>query len=649
MIVCLVEDAMNFYYPHTSLNYINLPVIFITTFSLILGPIGIVSSSIGQLIYGIAFYIHSHFSNDIFNTYVLFYPLIVLVIGFFCYKLYHTLNFKNSRLIVYLNNTYNLLSLVVTILITNGCYLIIAYSVHINILMNKSAKFGFIEHYFSIIYVVLPVTILFISILSLLNIEGYIPKNSKITSKYLKPYTSIVNYYPKLINSFLLLLTIILIVMDVVYNNEIFTNNFYGTNTLLIVLFMIILIFLKPGTKNSIEKNSRSFFEVIYLIIILQFVVMALIIYFHINSLTQFTPLNTYLFYFANTNLYMLIMIVLINLIALYFTQFFLRKYITKPLNTLSEIMTNYTSNNKSTQPDPAIYINLKDTLNEFSTHNYEVASLARSFKNMIDALEEHIKEIRYFTSKNKKINADLLFASKIQEDIIPNIFPPFPDRLEEFDIYASYNPLEDVGGDLYDYFLIDDDHLAIIIGDVSGKGVPASLFMMRVITLIKNQLLMGLSPSESFNITNKRIYAENENKMFLSSWLGIIEISSGKLTYVNAGHNTPFISHDHSDYIDLPGQSVILGVDNSAEYIQHETTLKQAKLYLYTDGVTEALSKNNEQFSRDRLLDVLNKNKHTNIKELILKIKEELYEFTSSAEQFDDEAMMIVEYRRKH
>jgi serine phosphatase RsbU (regulator of sigma subunit) len=153
----------------------------------------------------------------------------------------------------------------------------------------------------------------------------------------------------------------------------------------------------------------------------------------------------------------------------------------------------------------------------------------------------------------------------------------------------------------LYNYLLIDDDHLAIIIGDVSGKGVSASLFMMRVMTLIKDQLLLGLSPSEVFNITNKRIHDNNENKMFLSSWLGIIEISSGKLTYVNAGHNIPFISHNHSNHVDLDGSSMVLGINNNIKYIQHETTLnEQDRLYLYTDGVTEAFNKNNEQFSKE-------------------------------------------------
>ncbi|MDR2545404.1 MAG: hypothetical protein LBD03_07710 [Methanobrevibacter sp.] len=443
MIVCLVEDTVNFYYPHSPLNYISLPIIFVTTFSLILGPIGIVGSSIGQLIYGI--YTYSHFSNNTLTTYVLFYPLTVLVIGFFVYKLYHALNFKN-RLVVYLNNGYNLISLMVTILITNVFYIIIVYSVKINILGDETIKFGFIEHYFSTIYVVLPVTILFISILNLLNVDVILPKKSKykISSKYLKPCFKYANYYPKLINSLLLLLTMTLIVMAVC-NNETFTTNFYNTNTLLIVLFIIFLVFLKPSTKNSIEKNGRSFFEFISLIIIIQFVVINLLIYVHINSLTQFTPPDTYLFYFANFHLYIIIPIVLINLIIYYFTNFFLQKYITKPLNTISEIMINYTSN--KTKGYKEIPINLKDTLKDLSTNKYEVGSLAYSFKNMIDELEEYIKKLSILHLKNEKITFELLFASKIQEDILPNIFLPFPDRLEEFDIYTSYNPSEDVGG----------------------------------------------------------------------------------------------------------------------------------------------------------------------------------------------------------
>jgi len=419
MIVCLVEDTVNFYYPHSPLNYIGLPIIFVTTFSLILGPIGILGSSIGQLIYGIVFYIYSHFLNNILTTYALFYPLTVLVIGFFCYKLYHALNFKN-RLVVYLNNGYNLISLMVTILITNAFYIIITYSVRINILGNEIIKFGFIEHYFSTIYVVLPVTILFISILNLLNVDVYIPKKSKykISSKYLKPCFKYANYYPKLINSLLLLLTMTLIVMAVC-NNEIFTTNFYNTNTLLIVLFIIILVFLKPSTKNSIEKNGKSFFEFISLIIIIQFVIITLLIYIYMTSLIQFTPQNTYLFYFASTHLFHIIPIVLINLIMYYFIQFFLQKYVTKPMNTISELMKNYTSNKGYKE----IHINLKDTLKDLSTNKYEIGSLAYSFKNMIDELEEYIKKIKHLHLKMKKLLLNFYLHLKFKKIYFPIFF----------------------------------------------------------------------------------------------------------------------------------------------------------------------------------------------------------------------------------
>ncbi|MDR3223784.1 MAG: PP2C family protein-serine/threonine phosphatase [Methanobrevibacter sp.] len=267
----------------------------------------------------------------------------------------------------------------------------------------------------------------------------------------------------------------------------------------------------------------------------------------------------------------------------------------------------------------------------------------------MIENLEVYIENLKKVTGEKERIVTELSIASKIQKNILPNTLPPFPDRLNEFDIYAFSDPAKNIGGDFYDYFLIDDDHLAIVIGDVSGKGVPAALFMTRAITLVKEQAYFGLTPSKIFNNVNKRLHENNENElMFITSWFGILELSSGKLVYVNAGHDPPFISRNYSDYNTLITEpQLVLGIMDNMDYIQYETKINKGdRLYLYTDGITDGINQNNEQYSKDKLLAVLNNNKKTNIAELILKIKKDLNDFTNNMEQFDDETMLILEYR---
>lgn len=337
----------------------------------------------------------------------------------------------------------------------------------------------------------------------------------------------------------------------------------------------------------------------------------------------------------------------------------YLESHFSKPLSSISDITENYVldklnNEDETLESDEKLNEKIELVLNELDvlSHNkYDLGSLAQSFKEMIENLEIYIEDLKKVTSEKERIVTELSIASKIQKDILPNLFPPFPDRLNEFDIYAISVPAKNVGGDFYDYFLIDDDHLAIVIGDVSGKGVPAALLMTIAMTLVKEQSDFGLTPSEIFNNINKRLCENNENElMFITSWFGILELSSGKLVYVNAGHDPPFISHNYSDYNTLTTEpQLVLGIMDNMDYIQYETKINKGdRLYLYTDGIIEGVNQNNELFSKDRLLTILNNNKKTNIKELIFKIKKDLNDFTHNMEQFDDETMVILEYRNK-
>jgi sigma-B regulation protein RsbU (phosphoserine phosphatase) len=267
----------------------------------------------------------------------------------------------------------------------------------------------------------------------------------------------------------------------------------------------------------------------------------------------------------------------------------------------------------------------------------------------MILDLQIYVKNLEKVTSEKERINTELNVAKKIQADMLPNKFPAFPER-KEFDVYATNTPAKEVGGDFYDFFLIDENHLAIVIADVSGKGVPAALFMVIAKTLIKNHAQLGKSPAEVFTTVNNQLYEGNDESMFVTAWMGILEIDTGRFTYVNAGHNPPLLKHTGKDYDWLKSKPgfVLAGMEN-IKYHQNEITLKLGdRVYLYTDGVTEAINSENKLFGDSRLLKIINNKKNPNLTELLSYVNEKIDNFVKDKEQFDDITMLIMEYKKQ-
>jgi sigma-B regulation protein RsbU (phosphoserine phosphatase) len=227
---------------------------------------------------------------------------------------------------------------------------------------------------------------------------------------------------------------------------------------------------------------------------------------------------------------------------------------------------------------------------------------------------------------------------------MLPCIFPAFPDR-DEFDIYGYMLPAKEVGGDCYDFFLIGEHQLAVVIADVSGKGVPAALFMVIAKTLIKNNAQIGKSPKEVFETVNDLLCENNEAQMFVTAFMGVWDMKSGTFTYVNAGHNPPLIKRAGSDYEWLSAKPgfVLAGMEGMA-YKQEVITLNEGDmLCLYTDGVTEAVNPQNELFTDPRLLESANRHKDVDMNEFIAHIKAEIDIFADGAEQSDDITMLIL------
>jgi len=253
------------------------------------------------------------------------------------------------------------------------------------------------------------------------------------------------------------------------------------------------------------------------------------------------------------------------------------------------------------------------------------------------------------FGDRSKRLastQTELRTATLIQEAMLPTIFPAYPDR-PEFDLYASMDAAKEVGGDFYDFFMIDDDHLCMVMADVSGKGVPAALFMMVSKVILQSCAMLGQSSADILNKANEAICSNNETNMFVTVWVGILEISTGTITAANAGHEYPAVMKDGEFSLMKGRHGLVIGGMEGVVYKDYEIKLEPGdKLFLYTDGVTDAADKNFNMFGTERMLDVLNENKHANSTETLNKMREAIDAFANGADRFDDITMLCIEYK---
>ena len=275
-----------------------------------------------------------------------------------------------------------------------------------------------------------------------------------------------------------------------------------------------------------------------------------------------------------------------------------------------------------------------------------ETTVLAGAFLDMTKKMKEYIVNITEITAEKERIGAELNVATKIQADMLPKIFPAFPGR-SEFDVYAQMDPAKEVGGDFYDFFMVDDDHLAIVIADVSSKGVPAALFMVIAKTLIKNHAMNRESLSDVFYKVNNQLCEGNEEGMFVTAWLGMLTVSTGSFEYVNAGHNPQLLmNNEEYEWIHAKPGFVLAGMEG-IPYVSDKVQLKHgSRIFLYTDGVTEAQNMDHQLFGEDRLMDSLGRNGRLELPKMLTAVRSDIDAFVGEAEQFDDITMLVFEYK---
>ena len=318
-----------------------------------------------------------------------------------------------------------------------------------------------------------------------------------------------------------------------------------------------------------------------------------------------------------------------------------MKKTLVTPINSIAEAAQHYVADKRAGN----------ETADHFAMLNIrtgdEIENLSLVMADMEQGLTEYEDSLTKITSEKERIATELSLATRIQADMLPNIYPAFPER-REFDIYASMNPAKEVGGDFYNFFLVDDDHLCMLMADVSGKGVPAALFMMASMIILSNNAMLGKSPAQILADTNAAICANNREEMFVTVWLGILELSTGKLTAANAGHEYPSLLRPGMGfelYKDKHG--FVIGGMEGARYKEYEIQLLPgSKLFLYTDGVPEATSAENELFGTDRMLEALNAQPDAAPEQILRNVRSAVDGFVKDAEQFDDLTMLCLEYR---
>jgi len=331
--------------------------------------------------------------------------------------------------------------------------------------------------------------------------------------------------------------------------------------------------------------------------------------------------------------------IAMLTLAAIVATMLLTRKMVTKPLKQLAEGAMGFASGDEGYTKEDVIQLPIRS--------NDEIGELYHEIQSMQGRIVDYTGRLTTITAERERVNTELRMATRIQASMLPNRFPAFPDR-GEFDLYASMDPAKEVGGDFYDFFLVDDDHLALVIADVSDKGVPAALFMMSAKIIINYRTRMGGTPSEILTAANGELVGNDRSRMFVTVWLGILELSTGRLTCANAGHEYPILrGQDGAFRIYRDKHGLMVGAMKKSRYQDYELRLAPGDaIFVYTDGVPEASNAAGEFYGMERLEAALNRIPGAGPREILEGVKADVAAFADGADQFDDLTMLCLAYR---
>ena len=333
------------------------------------------------------------------------------------------------------------------------------------------------------------------------------------------------------------------------------------------------------------------------------------------------------------------VFVAMLTLTAMATSMLLTRKVVTKPLRMLSKEAVSFAREEGDGLSMDVLSLPIRS--------NDEIGDLYHEIQSMQRRIVDGADRLARVTAERERVSTELRMATEIQSSMLPNSFPPYPNR-KDFDLYASMDPAKEVGGDFYDFFLIDDDHLCVLIADVSDKGVPAALFMMSAKILIKYRAQMGGTPGEILTEVNAEISKNNKSKMFVTVWMGILDVRTGAITCTNAGHEFPFIRDGEGVFRVLRDKHGLLaGVVGKAKYTDYELTLMPGDaIFVYTDGVPEANNAAGEMYGMERLEAALNRTDGQSPEGILRVVRSDVDAFVDGAKQFDDLTMLCLEYR---
>lgn len=342
---------------------------------------------------------------------------------------------------------------------------------------------------------------------------------------------------------------------------------------------------------------------------------------------------RTFLFQYA-------MILILITVLVVAVALWHIRRTVVDPINSLADAAKSYTEERNDGQRSDAHFAKVNVRTGD------EIENLALTMKMMEQELAQYVQNLTKVTAEKERVNTELSLATRIQSEMLPNIFPAFPER-EEFNIFASMDPAKEVGGDFYDFFFVDHDHLALVIADVSGKGIPAAMFMTMSKAMIQSRAMTGNAPAKVLEDVNNIICANNRETMFVTVWLGILDLNTGELKAANAGHEYPILkSPDGPFEIVKDKHGFVIGGMKGMKYKDYDLQMEPgSKLFVYTDGVPEAKDGDDNMFEIDRTVEALNSAADKSPEEIVKAVSDSAWAFVGDAEQFDDMTMLCIEY----
>ena len=586
-------------------NYIHLEFSALLILSLLLGPYSILGFTIAEVLYWVLFLDMTNPLTILLSGSCLF------ILGIMPWKLWYSINFKDNYEIPNMNSFYSFIKIIIIIF-----FMIFQTYIFSNHIFDMTIKLT-VESYYMIFIFGLILLLLGMGLFGKLNIAVYTPKQIK-------------KIMPDKLYEISFLLSIILSLITL--NNP---NNL----NLFIILLLSAIFLIKPLNKavfniKNTQKLTLFYKSFISIFIILIIIPTILLISLTITGIYEFNVTSEFLNYLVIISGFLLAILIPLTIYML-----FLEKQVINPINQLSTYLSEGISDDNDLD-------DLVDNLNSITVNN-EIKSLSESLLNMQKEFVDYTNNLLDVTKEKERYETELKLAHEIQYSMVPTDFEEFNEN-NNFNLWGYMKAAREVGGDFYDYFKIDEDHIGFVIGDVSGKGVSTALIMPKVMTLIRDYATYYSDITEVFYHVNNELCKDNVEELFVGCWLGKLNTKTGELCYVNAGHKKPLIKLDEGEFEFLntkPGL-LLAGMENM-HYNRHSVNLKtNDTLFLYTDGVTNANDNYNGFYGEENLQNILNQNKDKELNIIIKSIESDINKFCNNQELFDDIAMFILKMK---